>query len=61
MGTPFKRGGRYFQFRNTGLQNQDVLYWASACAMTDLAAAEWHVLLDPNTLSEEEILRLRSG
>ncbi len=44
---PFQRGGRYFQFRNTGLQNQDVLYVA------ENPTAVGRVLLDPNTLSED--------
>ncbi len=44
---PFKRGGSYFQFRNTGLQNQDVLYVAES------PTAAGRVLLDPNTLSDD--------
>jgi prolyl oligopeptidase len=44
---PVKRGGRYFQQRNTGLQNQYVLF------VMDSATDEGQVLLDPNTLSED--------
>jgi len=40
-------GQRYFQFRNSGLQNQDVLY-----VMSDLKDSG-HVLLDPNKLSPD--------
>src|SRR5499427_10944636 len=29
-GVPFERGGRWFQFRNAGLQNQPVLYLMAA-------------------------------
>jgi prolyl oligopeptidase len=47
FGVPFERGGRWFQTRNSGLQNQSVLYVA------DTAAGEGRVLLDPNGLSEE--------
>jgi prolyl oligopeptidase len=43
-GAPWRRGNRWFQLRNTGLQDQDVL-WTSATP-----AGEWSVLLDPNTL-----------
>jgi prolyl oligopeptidase len=46
-GAPWRRGRRWFQLRNTGLQNQDVLY------VMDAADAEGEVLLDPNTLSED--------
>jgi len=46
-GTPWQRGGRYFQFRNSGLQNQNVLYVMNA------PDGEGRVLLDPNTLSED--------
>ncbi len=49
---PFKKGGRYFQFRNDGLQNQDVLY-----VMATLAD-EGRVLLDPNTLSADGTVAL---
>lgn len=44
---PVQRGGRYFQLRNTGLQNQDVLF------VMDSPTDDGHVLLDPNTLSED--------
>jgi len=44
---PFERGGRWFQLRNGGLQNQDVLY------VMDSAGDEGRVLLDPNELSAD--------
>jgi prolyl oligopeptidase len=44
-GAPWRRGHRWFQMRNTGLQNQDVLWTMPA------ADAEGEVLLDPNLLS----------
>lgn len=45
-GAPWRRGDRWFQLRNTGLQNQDVLWTA------DGPDAEGRVLLDPNRLNE---------
>lgn len=49
---PSKRGGRYFFIRNSGLQNQGVLYTAATLE------AEPSVLLDPNTLSAEGTIAL---
>ena len=46
-GAPFKEAGKYFFYKNNGLQNQSVLYMGS-----DLAA-EPSILLDPNTLSAD--------
>lgn len=46
-GVPFERGGRWFQFRNSGLQDQKVLYVMSG------PDDEGRVLLDPNALSED--------
>ena len=46
-GAPWRRGRRWFQLRNTGLQDQDVLWTAEA------PEAEGRVLFDPNLLSEE--------
>ncbi len=51
-GIPFQRGDRYFYSRNTGLQNQSVLY-----TLTDLEG-EPRVLLDPNTLSDDGTIAL---
>ncbi len=45
--TIYHRGNRYFQFRNSGLQNQDVFY------VMDNPTAAGKVLLDPNNLSED--------
>ncbi len=46
-GVPFERGGRWFQFRNAGLQDQAVLYVA------DAPGDEGRVLLDPNALADD--------
>ncbi|MDJ0899685.1 MAG: prolyl oligopeptidase family serine peptidase [Xenococcus sp. MO_188.B8] len=50
--SPFKRGERYFYFKNDGLQNQDVLYTLESLD------AEPSVLLDPNTFSEDGTVAL---
>ena len=46
-GVPFKEGERYFYFRNSGLQNQSVLY-----TVTGLDAPP-KLILDPNTMSAD--------
>lgn len=51
---PFKRGGRYFYYKNDGLQNQAVLYTQSSLE------AEPVILLDPNTLSKDGTVALGS-
>jgi prolyl oligopeptidase len=51
-GVPFKEGGRYFYFENTGLQNQSVLF------VQDGSNAPARVLLDPNVLSPDGTVAL---
>ena len=51
---PFERGGRWFQLRNRGLQNQDVLHVAHG------PEDEGRVLLDPDELSDDGTTALAS-
>jgi prolyl oligopeptidase len=44
---PVRKGTRYFYSHNSGLQNQNVLYW------TEGLDGEPNVLLDPNTMSAD--------
>jgi len=50
--TPAQQSGRYFFTRNTGLQNQNVVYWM------DQLGGEPKLLLDPNTLSADGTVAL---
>ena len=49
---PFREGGRYFFSKNTGLQNQYVLFTGAALP------GEAKMLLDPNTLSKDGTVAL---
>ena len=53
-GVPFKKGDKYFFFKNNGVQNQYVLY------IQNNLDDEPEVLLDPNTLSEDGTIALSS-
>lgn len=52
IGIPFKRHGRYYIYRNNGLQNQSVLY------TMDTIDGEQRVFLDPNKLSDDGTVAL---
>lgn len=49
---PFKRGGKYFYFQNTGLQAHNIFYVQNGLD------AEAEVLLDPNSLSDDATVAL---
>ncbi|MHC4660592.1 MAG: prolyl oligopeptidase family serine peptidase [Planctomycetota bacterium] len=51
-GSPFKRGGRYFFFKNDGLQNQAVLY------VQETLESEPKTVIDPNTFSKDGTIAL---
>jgi prolyl oligopeptidase len=55
LGVPFERGGRWFQFRNPGLDAQPVLY------LLDEPGGSARPLLDPNTLSEDGTIAVSSA
>lgn len=51
---PFQYGGRTFQFRNSGLQNQNVLF------VQESLDTEARVLIDPNTFSQDGTVALNN-
>ncbi|MCS6866498.1 MAG: prolyl oligopeptidase family serine peptidase [Gemmataceae bacterium] len=52
ISAPFKVGGRYFFFRNDGLQNQNVLFFQNSLD------SEPKLLMDPNTWSKDGTIAL---
>ena len=55
IGMPWKeQDGRYYEFRNNGLQNQSVLY------RMEKPGDEGEIFLDPNTLSDDGTVALKN-
>ena len=52
IGAPFKKHGKYYYYKNDGLQNQSVLY------VKESLEGEASVLLDPNKLSNDGTVAL---
>lgn len=52
---PFKKGDNYFCFRNSGLQNQSVMFMSK---FYNAPEKDWQILLDPNKLSKDGTVSL---
>ena len=52
VSAPFKRGGKYYYYKNKGLQDQSVLYSVEKLGETE------KIVLDPNTFSEDGTIAL---